>query len=644
MEDKTSQIFRRVDDGHQAKEFNYTGRDGDPESAHTRKQVGNYTSAEYIFSNQALSIRGVYDSEGDIMLDFSNPALALALNGDNNVGLIQPIETPPIEEITFQESRLQMKDTHFVERKGDECDTLSTRQETDSVRQSIGTGIPYSNRGQFSAEVAKTHASSSTTSTPDESVHLQVELNWPKKSGSAQPNRKLIIIFCLVGFGLSLGAGLFLLVGHSMRRSNPILGISPTTAPTPLYTPPPVHSLALDLGLPPSSTGFWTPFGEFNSLANNVSDTLGTQVGISFSGTRVAISAPFSQQEAGQVYVFEFDAKDNRWTPLGDPIVGAPSSHVGESLAFSGSGEILAVGALFASNSREILNAGTVTLYRWDGLIWNRMGQKLEGEQQNQQFGSSISLSAEGMRVAIGSWRKSVENRIATGEVRMYEYNTEYDEWMLLGLPLTGLQDGDQFGRSVSISASGNRVAIGSPKAHANFGEGNVLNPGHVRVFDLHQDSWVQFGSPITGLVSRGSIGSKVSLSGDGLSLSVSSVSTSFSTGRSQGGEVRVYMNKNTEWHQIGQAISGEDSDDGTPTMLSFDGTKLAVASEFGDRGRGGVRTYEFHPDANVWKLLGSMSHFSPEGDTAQSSLALSASGYRIIIADDSGSVRILEF
>lgn len=638
MEDKTSQIFRRVDDGHQAKRLEDTGRDGDPESTPTRKQVGNYASAEYIFSNQALSIGGVYDSEGDIMLDFSNPVLALALN---SVGLIQPIETPPIEEITFQESKLQIKDER---RKGDECDTPSTRQETDSVRQSIGTGIPYSNTGQFSAEVVKTHASSSTSSTPDASVHLEVEMTWPKKSGSARSNRKQIIVFCLVGFGLTLGAGLFFLVGPSMRRSNPILDISPTTAPTQVYTPPPVYSLALELGLSSSSTGYWTPFGEFNNLANSLNKNHGTQVGISFTGTRVAISAPFSQQEAGQVYVFEFDATKNRWAPLGDPIAGAPSRDFGESLAFSGSGEILAVGALFASNSREISNAGTVTLYRWDGLTWNIMGQMLEGEQQNEQFGSSISLSAEGMRVAVGSWRKSVENRIATGEVRIYEYNMEFDEWMLLGLPLTGLQDGDQFGRSVSISASGNRVAIGSPKAHANFGDGTVPNPGHVRVFDLHHESWVQFGSPITGIVSRGSTGSKVSLSGDGLILSVSSVSTLFSAGSSQGGEVRVYMNKNTEWHQIGQAIAGEDSDDGTPTMLSFDGTKLAVASEFGERGRGGVRTYEFHRDANVWKLLGSMSHFSPEGDKAQSSLALSASGYRIIIADDSGSVRILEF
>ena len=172
MEDETSQIFRRVDDGHQAKQLEDTGRDGDPESTHTRKQVGNYASPEYIFSNQALSIGGVYDSEGDIMLDFSNPVLALALN---SVGLVQPIETPPIEEITFQESKLQMKDETLLERKGYECDTPSTRQEADSVRQSIGTGIPYSNRGQFSAEVAKTHASSSTASTPDASVHLEVE-------------------------------------------------------------------------------------------------------------------------------------------------------------------------------------------------------------------------------------------------------------------------------------------------------------------------------------------------------------------------------------------------------------------------------------------------------------------------------------
>ena len=670
MEDNNniSHIFRRVN----------------PETSNGRRVVDSNNEQchgkaleeemDYIFSNPALSFRGVgagYDAEGGMKLDFSNPALSLPLKANSNITRNRRVgvETPPVHEIFFRGSRKgnkRGKDMHHkkIKQRNSESHTNTDHapmniSETrprinpstdDHVNQLILSGkVEVDDEFEIeecATDIARTHVSSSTTSTPDASFSKGQEWHeFSEKSESMGTNKRFVMIACIIGFALSLIAGALLLIGPpATRLSDDGIELNPTDAPTQVYTPPPVHGLDLDLSLPDTSTGFWTPKGQFSGVENVHSGQLGTQVAISFSGTSVAISAPYGEQNAGQVHVYELNEEDNQWYHLGDPIIGASSSHSGESIALSGSGKILAIGSLFASNSRGISNTGTVEFYKWNGLSWELLGVSLEGEQENEQFGSALSLSADGMRAAVGSWRKSVKNQMVTGEVRIYEYNAHYNEWILLGFPLTGLQDGDQFGRSVSFNASGNRIAVGAPKAYANSGDNSVLNPGHVRVFDLHHDQWVQVGSPTTGLVSRGSFGATVSLSGDGLRLSVSSATTLFSSIGEQEGEVRVYANNNAEWRQIGQAMVGEASDDGTPMMLSFDGSKLAVASDFGVRGRGGVRAYEFNPDANVWKLLGSMVHFSPAGDSSESSLALSASGYQIIMADDSGSVRILEF
>ena len=69
----------------------------------------------------------------------------------------------------------------------------------------------------------------------------------------------------------------------------------------------------------------------------------------------------------------------------------------------------------------------------------------------------------------------------------------------------------DYSGRSVSISNDGMTVAIGAPD-----NDGNGVNSGHVRVYTWDGLSWVQQGSDIDGEASEDWSGRSVSLAWDG--------------------------------------------------------------------------------------------------------------------------------
>ena len=66
--------------------------------------------------------------------------------------------------------------------------------------------------------------------------------------------------------------------------------------------------------------------------------------------------------------------------------------------------------------------------------------------------------------------------------------------WVQLGLDIDGEAAGDASGTSVSLSSDGSRLAIG-----ANLNNGNGSNAGHVRVYEWDGISWVQLGLDIDG-------------------------------------------------------------------------------------------------------------------------------------------------
>ena len=122
-----------------------------------------------------------------------------------------------------------------------------------------------------------------------------------------------------------------------------------------------------------------------------------------------------------------------------------------------------------------------------------QVGADIDGEAAGDRL-CKVSLSSDGSRVAIGAryndaGNSSSDNR---GHVRVFELQS--GNWVKLGSDIDGEEAGDSSGTSVSLSSDGSRVAIG---AHLNDGNGSVS--GHVRIYDYNGSSWVQVGADIDG-------------------------------------------------------------------------------------------------------------------------------------------------
>ena len=140
------------------------------------------------------------------------------------------------------------------------------------------------------------------------------------------------------------------------------------------------------------------------------------------------------------------------------------------------------------------------------------MGQDINGEAYGD-YSVIVSLSSDGSVVAIGG-PDNDGNGNNSGHVRVYTYNG--GSWVQLGQDIDGENNGDLSGRSVSMSANGNTVAIGAINSTVNG-----YNTGHARIYTYHDSSWVQVGQDIDGDTAYLYCGWSVSMSADGNIVSV---------------------------------------------------------------------------------------------------------------------------
>ena len=172
-----------------------------------------------------------------------------------------------------------------------------------------------------------------------------------------------------------------------------------------------------------------------------------------------------------------------KWQQLGQDIDGeAAGDQAGasRSVSLSANGKIVAIGAYY--NDGNGFNSGQVRVYQMDeaSSSWKQLGQDIDGEAAYDQSGISVSLSDDGKTVAIGANGNGVhdDNGAGAGHVRVYHMNDTGSSWKKIGLDIDGESVGDQSGFSVSLSADGKTVAIGSMK-----NDDNGVNSGHARVF-----------------------------------------------------------------------------------------------------------------------------------------------------------------
>ena len=219
----------------------------------------------------------------------------------------------------------------------------------------------------------------------------------------------------------------------------------------------------------------------------------GHSVSLSSDGNRVAIGEPYSGgneihlYRSGRVRVYQWSGSS--WTQIGQDILGESiSDQSGWSVSLSSDGSILAIGTRFAERDIQGNPAGHVRVYKLSSSSgWQQLGEDIVGETGSDLSGSSVSLSSDGSRVAIGSPNTdgviSIDGvqieRNLQGQVRVYQLSGS--SWTQLGEDIDGEDEGDQSGYSVSLSSDGSRVAIGAPY---NDGGDGFFN-GHVRVYQL---------------------------------------------------------------------------------------------------------------------------------------------------------------
>ena len=375
-------------------------------------------------------------------------------------------------------------------------------------------------------------------------------------------------------------------------------------------------------------------------------DNFGYPVSQSSDGYRLAAGAGTSDgngDNSGHVSVYQWSG--TVWTQLGGDIDGeAAGDYSGSSISLSSDGNRLAVGAFF--NDGNGTDSGHVRVYHWSGTAWTQLGTDIDGEAAGDWSGYSISLTSDGNRLAIGAYRND-GNGDNSGHVRVYEWSGT--DWAQLGTDIDGEAAGDLFGYSISLTSDGNRLAIGASK---NDGNGDAS--GHARVYQWSGTVWTQLGGDIDGEVAGDRSGTSISLSFDGNRLAVGAPSNDGNGDRS--GHVRVYQWSGTVWTQLGGDIDGEAAGDGSgvdfSVSLSSDGHRLAVGAPFndgnGDRS-GHVRVYQW--SGAVWTQLGIDIDGEAAGDNSGYAVSLSSDGNRLAVGalkndgngTDSGHVRVYD-
>ena len=321
-------------------------------------------------------------------------------------------------------------------------------------------------------------------------------------------------------------------------------------------------------------------------------DLFGSLVDLSATGKVLAIGASEpTTGRPGYVRVLNFNEATKQWDPMGSTITGInDNDRFGHSVALSEAGTTLAVGA--NRNSGNGVNAGHVRVFSYNGIldVWTQRGPPVNGTSEDDQFGFSVDLSAEGNILAVGAPAFDTER---TGYVRLLEFNANSNEWDPLGPDFIGSGAGDLSGHSVALSWNGMRLAVG-----ASRNDDTEIDSGHVLVFEYSRSTnqWTQSGPAITGLAAGDRFGISVSLSADGNTLAVGAHESDASA--TESGHVRIfrYNTAMNEWDQIGSTFTGSNAEDhlGLSVSLSAGGSVVACGADQGPTRRTGyVRVYE---------------------------------------------------
>jgi hypothetical protein len=375
-------------------------------------------------------------------------------------------------------------------------------------------------------------------------------------------------------------------------------------------------------------------------------DSFGAAVSLSADGTRLAVGAYQEASSAtgvggdqandaayasGAAYVFAWTG--TTWAQ--EAYVKASNTdggdHFGLSLSLSADGTRLAVAAEAEDSSATGVggnqadnsagNSGAVYVFSRTGTTWTQEAYvKASNTQAGDAFGSSVSLSADGTRLAVGA---SKEGSSATGvggsqadngapfSGAVYVFSRTVTTWTQEAyVKASNTGASDRFGASLSLSADGTRLAVGSYGEASNAtgvggdqANNGAVNSGAAYVFSWTGSTWAQEAYvKASNTETLDQFGWSVSLSADGTRLAVSAPyerSSATGIGGNQadntamyGGAVYVFSRAGATWAQEAYVKASNTALGdyfGWSVSLSADGTRLAVSATGEDSSATGI-------------------------------------------------------
>jgi hypothetical protein len=367
----------------------------------------------------------------------------------------------------------------------------------------------------------------------------------------------------------------------------------------------------------------------------------------------------------------------------------------GHSVSLSSDGNTLAVGATGEDGSSAGINgtqndslsgAGAVYVFTRSGTTWSQQAYvKASNPTREDIFGRSVSLSADGNTLAVGSTYEDGSsagingsyNDLLTDAGAVYVFTRSGSTWSQQAyVKASNPTAGDEFGRSVSVSADGNTLAVGAinedgSSAGVNGTQNDLLtDTGAVYVFTRSGATWSQQAYVKASNPTAGDwFGHSVSVSSDGNILAVgahyedgSSAGINGSDNDSSGavGAVYVFTRSGATWSQQAYVkASNPTAGDwfGYSVSVSADGNTLAVGAPNESGSSAGINgsdndsldnagaVYIFTRSGATWSQQAYVKASNPAaGDEIGRSVSVSADGNTLAAGaptEDGGSAGV---
>lgn len=271
------------------------------------------------------------------------------------------------------------------------------------------------------------------------------------------------------------------------------------------------------------------------------------------------------------------------WLPVNEQQILTASDKVaadnfGIRVSISADGTRLVVGAYFADPS-GLSAAGKAYIYVKTNGVWVQEAVlTASNKATNDYFGVGVSMCADGTRVAIGAYNKTVGGLASAGAV--YVFSRSGSTWTQEAiLTASDKAAADQLGQGLAIDATGTRVVAGALESGAN-------NAGAAYVFSRSGTVWAQEAKlTASDGASIDYLGLSASITANGDRVLVSSYGADVG-GTADAGAAYVFVRSGTSWTQEAKLSASDKavSDNFSFRVnISSDGTRAIIGAHNAD-------------------------------------------------------------